>query len=256
MLSEAVKSLLKRLSWLGFGGAGLVCTVGYAAECGKIQFLQDRSRGVEVQFDQCPDAQEVSEGALLNLAPGARLWLKLAAGEAAGREYQMICQSRSESALTLRIESLRPPWVGSRSLKCGPWEVSGFACDSAGGKPNVFVCVAGEFTGPASEPSPRKGASIVLRSLDQAVGGLEDPSRRQAVLEAIAKEGQLCHKLYGAGRKFSVEWTVDVEGKVTEIALDAAIWKASPEFADCLTGVIRSYPYPKSSRTVFLNLAW
>lgn len=255
MMSKTVRFLLKWLVWLGFGEAGLVCTVGYAAECGKIQFLQDRSRGVEVQFDQCPGAQEVAEGAILNLAPGARLWLKLPATEASGQEYQMICQSRSEGALSLLIESLGPPWVGSRSLRCSPWDGSGFACDGADGKPKVFVCVAGELTGPASEPSPRKGASIVLRSLGQAPGGLEEPSRHQAVLEAIEKEGQLCHKLYGVERKFSVEWTVDVEGKVTEIAPEAAIWKANPEFADCLTSMIRSYPYPKSSRTVFLNAA-
>lgn len=253
-MSEIVRSLLRWLVWLGFGGAGLIWMVGYAAECGKIQFLEDRSRGVEVQFDRCPGAQEVSEGAILNLAPGARLWLKLPAAEA-GRGYQMVCQSRSDSALVLLIESLEPPWVGSDSLQCEPWDGSGFACDGADGKPKVLVCVAGELTGSTFEPSPRKGASIVLRSLGQAPGGLEEPSRRQAVLEAIEKEGQLCHKLYGGGRKFNVEWTVDAAGKVTEIAPEAAISKASPGFADCLTGVIRSYPYPKSSRTVFLNAA-
>lgn len=240
--------------WVWALAIGWIWAAANAAECGKIKFLEDRSRGVEVKFASCPGTREIAEGAILNLAPGARLWLKLPAAEGSRQEYQMVCQSRSEVALALLVESLKPPWVGSRSLKCGPWDGTGFACDGLDGKPKVFVCVAGELSGPASEPSPRKGASIVLRSLE-VPGGLEEPSRRFGVLEAIAQEGRLCHRLYGVGRRFSVEWTVDAAGKVTEIAPDAAIWKASPEFADCLISLIRSYPYPKSSRTVFLNAA-
>jgi hypothetical protein len=82
---------------------------------------------------------------------------------------------------------------------------------------------------------------------------MEDPARRQAVLEAVRREVELCHALYGVTRQFEVEWEVDAVGKVIEITPTLPIERIDPEFADCLTSAIRSYPYPKSSRTVFLS---
>ncbi len=245
--------LIRWLIRLGFGGVGLVCTVGYAAQCGLVEFLSDRSRGVEVQLDLCPGKTEVSQGAILTLAPGARLWLKVPQVGEPGREYQMVCQSRSEGMLALLVESQAPPWIGSVSLRCAPWDGSRLACASADGKPNVLFCVAGRFDQPSVETLPEKGASIVLRSAGRDLGGMEDPARRQAVLEAVRSEVELCHALYGVTRQFEVEWEVDAAGKVIEITPTLPIERIDPEFADCLTSAIRSYPYPKSSRTVFLS---
>lgn len=229
---------------------GWVLAVANAAECGKIKFLTERSRGVEAKFTPCPDGREVAEGTILSLVPGARLWLKLPASDA-GQEYQVVCQSRAKSTLVLLIESLNPPWLGSRSLKCGPWDGSGFACDGVDGQPKLLVCAVGEFSLAAVETLPRKGASIVLRS-PEALDGLEEPSRRQQVLEAIEREGQLCHKLYGVGRKLRVEWTVDAQGQVTEVRADE-LEEGDSELAECIVRVVQSYPYPKPSRTMSLQ---
>ncbi|WP_022948880.1 hypothetical protein [Methylohalobius crimeensis] len=253
MISSALKSLAAGLISLILLGTGSVWAAESTDRCGKVRFLKDKSRGVEVRLNACMENDEVAEGAILRLAPEARLWLRVSPAEDTIGESQIICQSRAESPLPIMLESADPPRLKSNLLDCGRWDQKRLSCNGVKGESNIFFCVLARFEKPSAEKRPKKGTSVVLRSFDPGASGLEDRSRQLEELEAIKNEAQLCHELYGVEREFRMEWEVDATGKVIRIAPNESLEKTHPDFAACLLDAIRFHDYPPSARTVFLS---
>lgn len=215
--------------------------------CERIQFLQDRSRGVSILFNTCDSHKAVAPGTLLRLAPGARLWLASTGNEGS----QMVCQSQADVPLTLLVNQSDPPWLSSGGENC---RLRGkrFTCRDGENGATTLLCVVGPLSQAPVAGRPRQGTSLVLRSAF-ADKGLQDPSRRKAVVAELKQTARLCHELYQVDRLHALSWTVDPDGKVVSVNVPAGLTRSHPRLAGCLVDLIRTFPYPPSPRAVTLS---
>ncbi|KXJ40108.1 MAG: hypothetical protein AXA67_13825 [Methylothermaceae bacteria B42] len=225
-----------------------------AGPCSGIRLESGKSQGVVILADLCTEADELSLGAVLQIPPGSRVWLKApASGEEQGY-YQMVCQNRhSTTAIKMRLQYSQLPWIDLKSLGiCRPWDGKRLMCDSRQGEKNAFVCVASLIRIPLWEKTPALGTSLVLRSpLDQSDTS-EEGYPETKVLAALQAEARMCREIYGSSEPAHWQWTVTPEGKAREIS-SASSHSNSSELMACVQDVIQFFPYPKPQQPVFLS---
>ncbi len=228
----------------------------FAGPCSGIRLESDKSQGVVVLADLCTEADELSLGAVLQIPPRSRVWLKAPASGQQGH-YQMVCQNRQTStAVNMRLQSLRLPWVDLPSVGvCRPWDGKRLACDSRRGEKNAFVCVASLIQVPLWEEAPALGTSLVLRSPLEPPGSDGEGYPAKKILSALQTEARMCRELYGPSEPMVWQWTVSPEGRAREITT-ASSHPQSSGLTACIHDVIQSFPYPKPQQPVFLSLAF
>ena len=245
-------------------------------QCGNTKILSNKSHGVEVVFNLCPTNDEISLGTVLNVAPGSRLWLKSFASSENASGYQMICQSRASKSLRIEVSSLSLPWISPDSTHiCSEWDGRKLICDDTNGEKKVFFCASAPNIKPKNVKKPERTASELLQKGPEPTASelvRKKPERTTSVklrripllsldegdfnkievLKNLKTEARLCRELYGESQEIEVEWGVNVEGDVIDIASKKHNDGANPEFAGCILDVVKFHPYPKPSQTMYL----
>ncbi|GEM_PF-5706050 len=229
---------------------------GLAGPCSGIRLESDKSQGVVVLADLCTEADELSLGAVLQVPPGSRVWLKAPDSGQQGY-YQMVCQNRQTSTvIKMRLQSPRLPWIDLQSVGiCRPWNGKRLMCDSRQGEKNAFVCVASLIEVPLWEEAPALGTSLVLRSPLEQSGAGEEGYPEKKIFSALQTEARMCRELYGPSEPMVWQWTVSPEGRAREIAT-ASSHPQSSGLTACVHDVIQSFRYPKPQQPVFLSLTF
>jgi hypothetical protein len=267
-MSLKLKYLLLINTFLFLGYANIL----YADECGVLRYLANRSNGVAIKGNKCKANNDIAMGSEFNLMPGARLWFKSMDAEA---KTQGICQNRSAKPIRINVDSNKLPWIKPSGLAdCSSWVDNKMDCQDNPGGSNALSCVI-TTSSPLSEPSghssirissggsqPSKGleeshASVTMRSIPTIDDDNNEASQQGAETEktqiilAMQPDISLCKAINHPNDAIKLTWLVEANSKVSTIIPDAA--GANKPYIDCLTAVIKDFPYPPSSQAIWLT---
>lgn len=228
-------------------------TVLQADECGTLRYLPNKSNGVAISGNACNSVDGIAVGSEFNLSPGARLWFR--ATDAGAKNTQGICQNRSPQPIRIRVESDTRPWIKPTDVAdCSAWAANKMNC---GGALNCVLATAGSAP---SAPEERT-TSVRMRTIPlfgdtdktEAPQNREDDPK-QSILSAMQPDVSLCRALNPANPPVNLTWQVDAGRRVNKIS--SAVegrYTADKAFIDCLTAVIKDFPYPPLSQAIWLS---
>lgn len=219
-----------------------------ATECGVMQFKADKSRGVQVLKNNCQNNRGVSLGTDFKLLPGARLWLKSGANTDAGRHFEVICQNRSQTPVSINVSTMFIPWIDPTGLNnCSGWIDNKLICDDLQGNHQRFYCVIAAIAEPdySTTRTIERTTSVKLRKINP---GSQQPVTMQVVAPALTPEIELCRDLYEMTLPVTVKWFFDTSGHVLEADVDFENFDKQPLFADCVQTVVKTFAYPLISQ--------
>lgn len=229
-----------------------------ADECGVVHYLENKSNGVDVVSNNCKASDSVAVGSKFNLMPGARLWIKSPQNAGSEKQYQAICQNRSQVSVSISLDNAASPWLSPKGLKnCSGWTDNKLSCDGASGEKNGLYCVIAEI-----EPNVQLAVNTIERTTSVRIRDLKlikPSSDASEFITAMQPEAELCRTVYQPNARVKVDWIVDDQGQVInvvphpegDVTEDEAA--ADKGFVDCIVDVVKYYPYPKSSKFVFLS---
>lgn len=224
-------------------------TNAYAAECGIMVFLKNKSRGVNVSENSCISADEIALGTVFELTSGGRLWLKSQSAADTDSDFQVICQSRSMSPIQVSVSNIFLPWINPKGLKnCTSWVNHHMSCDDVSGNKNSFFCAIALIQRPDfnSPKEIERTTSIKLRKLGKNV-------TIDQLTKAMDQEAGLCRSLYQSGQQVEIGWTIDMSGSAKNIQLKSFKNPADKQFVDCVMDVVKDFPYPAYSTEVSVS---
>jgi len=231
-----------------------------AAECGVFRYVPNKSIGVTIKGNSC-DRDDVALGSEFDLIPGARLWFKShTSGDS--KKIQGICQSRSSENLHITVANDKQPWIKpTGTISCDTWVNNKINCTGSKGEQNALSCYItvseGDLT-PASTQAKvmdDRTTSVRMRSLKPLAAQIDKEAEKQQVVNAMQTEFGLCQSLKSGNAQIKITWLVEANGKVETIipAANSDNVPADRDFIECLTVVIKDYPYPASDEPFWLS---
>lgn len=250
--------LINTLFFLGY-------TTGlYADECGVLRYMANKSNGVTVKSNTCKMPDDIALGSEFNLMPGARLWFK--SQEAVdSKKMQGICQNRLPKSIRISVDNNKLPWITPNDLaNCSPWTNNKINCDDSTGGQKALTCVLAAMSSePHSTEPEERTTSVRMRSLptiddadntESAQSGAETEQER--IISAMQADANLCKAIERVNTPIKMTWLVDVNGQVNSVipVADASGPRnADKPYVDCLTAVIKDFPYPQLSQSIRLT---
>jgi hypothetical protein len=243
-----------------------------AADCGVVHYVENKSNGVDVTSNKCGADNNVAVGSTFNLMPGARLWIKSPLNPEIEKHYHAICQNRSPASIAIGVDEAALPWISPKGLKnCSGWIDNKLHCDGENGEQNALYCVIAEIA-PSfylASNAVERTTSVTMRSLkptkphEQAKAAQSPAGFDQAqIVAAMRPETELCRTVYQPGGRVKIEWVVDTNGQAANLSpqMEPAnadnAGGADKGFIDCVTDVVKSFPYPKPAKHSFLSASF
>lgn len=236
-----------------------------AGECGVLRYLANKSNGVAVTGNKCKMTDDIALGSEFNLMPGARLWFK-SQTSADVKKAQGICQNRSAKSIHISVNSDKLPWIKPSGLAhCSSWTDNKINCEDSVGGQNALSCV---IAAADAESRPKgleeRTTSVRMRSLPTLDSpDKTDPSQNDAgsekerIISAMQSDVELCRVINNTDARIKISWLVETNSRVNTVIPEAD--KAGSQndddkrFIDCLTAVIKDFPYPQSSQAIWLS---
>lgn len=231
-----------------------------AAECGVFRYVPNKSIGVTIKGNSC-DRDDIALGSEFDLIPGARLWFKShTSGDS--KKIQGICQSRSSENLHIAVANDKQPWIKpTGTISCDSWVNNKINCSGSKGEPNALSCyitVSQDELAPSSTQAKvmdDRTTSVRMRSLKPLASQLDKDAEKQRIIVAMQTEFGLCQSLKTSDSQIKISWLVESNSTV-ETVIPAANSDNTPtdkNFIECLTAVIKDYPYPQSDEPFWLS---
>ena len=218
------------------------------AECRELYLQDSKSSGAVVKGNNCLESPHLSVGTVVELAAKGRLWLKSVPSDYVKSRFQLICQNRSESYLSLELSDMLSPWLSLSKLKgCDSWVDNKLNCNDADGKPKGLYCVLSPLKeNTVSQSSvPERTTSIKMRELGTLIDSSGDAINfDEQQLEVLKSELQLCNTLNQVAGRISIQWAVDTDGTVNMV--DGTIAKST--VLNCYKAVVGTFPYPSFNK--------
>ncbi len=225
-----------------------------ASECGVLKLQSNRSSGISVKSNKCSELPYVSMGAVFEMAPRGRLWLKSNATVHDNQGFQMICQNRTEQAIQLEFSGPLSPWLSLARLKnCSGWVNNKLSCDGNNGESQGVYCVSAELN-PVSRNSTeqvQRSSSVKMRDKNQ-LANTNTRLNKQQLLESLKPEFKLCKQLNEVSQDIQVNWVVQMtKVKMFEVILPKLL--NNNGLSECMKAVVTAISYPMFSRTENFN---
>lgn len=220
-----------------------------AAECTVLQYLQNKSQGVEIGNNTCTEANQLAIGTQFSLLPGARLWLRSNLQTETQRQAQIICQNQANHNVSIEVSSLFLPWIKAQSLEqCSSWSHNKLTCEDNNGNKNAFFCMAASIKRPnfRQAQKPERSTSVVMRKIYVAETGY---AYFKEVIDFITPEVDLCKQLYTGKGQFKVQWDVNAYGRVEQISVNYKQQTNNPRLYECVKTVVEQFEYPLMSKS-------
>lgn len=230
----------------------------HASECEVMQFLKDKSQAIQIQKNSCINDDKVSLGADFIVAPGGRLWLKVDATE--NTDFQLICQNRGATTVTVKYFSPFLPWVKPESVgHCGAWVDNKLSCSDKNGAKNSFVCAIAVIKRPEylQLTTLERTTSVKMRNMGQepyVENGLSvaKPETIKSITAVIRSEIKLCRNLFQVPKIINASWILDVSGQVEKLSFSNAD-AMGKSFMSCIETVVNSFDYPRFDEKVIFS---
>ncbi len=245
--------LLNTLFLLGYAN-----TV-HADECGVLRYVANKSNGVTVNSNTCKMIDDIALGSEFNLMPGARLWFK-SQEVINAKKIQGICQNRSSKPIRISVDHNKLPWITPNGLSnCSPWTNNKINCDDTMSGQKALTCVLAAI---GSEPRPteleERTTSVRMRSLPaiDAADDEEEETEQEQIISAMQADVSLCKAISHFNSPIKMTWLVEANGQVNTVNPIADASGPHPTdkpYIDCLTAVIKDFPYPQLSQAIRLT---
>ncbi|BCG64783.1 MAG: hypothetical protein methR_P2575 [Methyloprofundus sp.] len=228
-------------------GLLLNCTAAVAIDCSTVQYLKNKSPGTQILSNGCIGMQTLSVGSELELAAGARLWLKSVYN--ATTNQQLICQNRSSIPVRINIENLANPWIKVANIEnCQQWVNNRLNCSIADGQ--KFFCVSSIIKRPTySSSKPERTTSVQMRAI--AIGKPENIAKAETYIDIavlnMQPEINLCRNLLNSQAPVELIWNVKLTGEVDDVSI---LSEGNYELSSCIRDIVMSYKYPKPKETL------
>jgi hypothetical protein len=229
----------------------------YADECGVLRYLSNKSNGVTVTGNTCKMTDDISLGSEFNLSPGARLWFKSQLNAEASKT-QGICQNRSSKSIQVRVDNGKQPWIKIKGLsQCGSWMDNKMNCGDDGDQKALSCVIATSSLAPHAKGLDERTTSVRMRSIPLIGGSESSPngaeSEKGQIISAMQPDISLCRAISFTDNTVNISWLVEANSKVASVILPAQPNDADKPFIDCLTAVIKDFPYPKLTQATWLS---
>ena len=215
-----------------------------AAGCIMMQYLDNKSQGVELFKNSCQQNAQVAIGARFELTPGARLWLKSSLQSESKKYFQMICQNQANHPVTLKVSSMFLPWITADNLKnCGPWNNTKLSCADNNGNKHGFVCVTAPIKNPdfSKFKQPERTTSVNMRNVYIDKTGY---AYFKDVIDFLKPEIKLCQQLHPSDFQIEVQWNVNGYGAMANIYVIPTGAKLKLQLSECVQAVVDQFDYP------------
>lgn len=227
-----------------------------AKGCSVLEFLGEKSVATTVLVNPCLSKRKMGVGAMFDLSPRGRLWLKSDQSEPVPSHYQLICRNRSEKRSSVRITRSKFPWIeAGGGAKCGDWVDNRIECrDSVNGSEVLFCAIASITKAPKNHTIQLK-TSLILRSSSltadsspSAPSAVQRNKKLEKLIGKINQEIGLCRTVYRNEHPFKAEWVIKSTGEITHpSSKKSAVDQA---FASCVYDVVKSFKYPAFSEDI------
>lgn len=214
---------------MGLVLSSLVAADVMAAGC-QAKLVEAGSTGVSVSKNTCQEQSKITLGSVLELSPGSRMWLKFDPNPT-GESFQLICQNRSASAITVSVAGTAAPWIKPQGVKnCEQWKNSKLLCDSSSGEKSSFFCAIASAKPEKAKNPMEVTTSVKMRGLFPLPTVTVDE-----VIKNIQPDIELCKNLYNVSEKTEMSWTVVSLG----IIKDLKVSSDNQDFIACVEGVVK-----------------
>lgn len=225
--------------------AVLSYTVVYASECGVMLLQDNRSNGVSISENKCPQSSYIAIGAKIDLSSNGRLWLKSSQDPVIGKHFQLICQNQTDRSLQLDFSGFLTPWLNLSALnECSGWINNQLRCEGKSGQRDGFFCVlAFEKAGSALADS-----SNIERSTSVKVRGFGDnpaePFDKSQLLAEIGNDLALCQQLNQHDTGLNIRWSVNANKSVSNFNISPETQSTGNTLSECIQTVVSTFNYP------------
>ncbi len=261
MLFKSKKNLLL----VGAISILLYANILHAEDCGVLRYLANKSNGVVITDNTCKMIDDIALGSKFNLMPGARLWFKSQI-DVDAKATQGICQNRSSMPVSISVGSDKLPWIKPSGLaNCGSWVDNKMNCDDSNGGQSALSCVIATINSDARPKGfEERTTSVRMRSLPAIDGpdkikSLQSSAEIQKaqIISAMQADVGLCKAVDHTDAPIKITWLVEANGQVNKI-IPIADGSGVQDYADkslidCLSAVIKVFPYVQSSQAVWLS---
>jgi hypothetical protein len=227
---------------------GLIPFAAQGGECSVLEFLREKSQMADMLVNPCLSEQSAGIGAIFQLHPGGRLWLKTQTVADASSHYQLICRNKSAKALKVSVTGFALPWIQASGLaSCNRWVGNKMECKNADNSQDVMYCAIAATTRPEKFQGIQRNTSLTMRSVgpddvkpQEAAQTVSNAVERLAAL--IKPEIDLCRHAYQNRESLNIQWVIKAAGGVTQPSLKEPV--ADHEFAACVFDVVKNFQFP------------
>jgi len=263
-LSRGIKKIVFLIYLVMFGIAP-----AHAANC-VIDQLPNKSQGITVKQNDC-ELPALGVGALLEIKPSGRLWVRAASRGQEENSFEVICQNRHSQAVQMSVASMISPWLAAVEMSaCNNWAGGRLVCDQ-GGQKGALVCAIAAISRTVATPSDEMGerttsaadagmmestTSVKMRSVGLlGRAGKQTPTEQElvALLQPLQQQAGLCRQLFQAQQPLNVEWIIDIDGSAQDIVLQNTLTAKDRDFAECVISAIKDFTYPVLPRPTTLT---
>ncbi|TAN70810.1 MAG: hypothetical protein EPN17_04015 [Methylobacter sp.] len=222
--------------------------------------MASKSNGVTITGNTCKTVDDIALGSEFKLMPGARLWFK-SQQDTDTLKTQGICQSRSALPISISVNNSKLPWIKANDLSnCSSWIDNKMSCDDSAGAAKALTCVIATIDSESHPKGPeQRTTSVRMRTLsttddldktESAQDGME--LDQEQIVSAMQPDINLCKSINHTAAPIKITWLVETNSRVNTVNSTPSNHTDQP-FIDCITVVIKDFPYPQPSQAIWLS---
>lgn len=218
-----------------------------AADCSVVEYLREKSSMSEMLVNPCLNDNTAGVGAVFQLHPGGRLWLKTISSAKDSSHYQLICRNKSEKASKISVTGRGLPWIQAGGyVNCNNWVENKMVCKNSNGEADKLFCAIALMQMPETNQTMQRKTSVTMRGPKD-----DEKSNTPKITEAVQVEQlaewmkpeiNLCRIVYRNQQSLSVEWVIKASGRISRPKIYDAT--ADADFTGCVLDVVKSFNYP------------
>jgi hypothetical protein len=228
-------------------GCGLIPLAAKGGECSVLEFLPEKSQMSDMLVNPCLSEHSAGVGAIFQLHPGGRLWLKTQADSESSALYQLICRNKSNKASKVSVTGFALPWIQAAGFAtCNQWIENKMECKNPDNSQDILYCAIAATTKPEKIQGIQRNTSLTMRSVMSDVKSQEASqpvSNAVGQLAALIKpEIDLCRHAYQNRESLNVQWVIKATGGISQPIIKDQV--VDSEFAACALDVINHFHFP------------
>ncbi|MGJ0514412.1 MAG: hypothetical protein ACR65O_01530 [Methylomicrobium sp.] len=201
----------------------------------------------DMLVNPCLSEHSAGVGAIFQLHPGGRLWLKTQKDSDSSTLYQLICRNKSAKVSKVSVTGFALPWIQAGGFSaCNRWIENKMECKNADNSQDVLYCAIAATTPPEKLQGIQRNTSLTMRSVgldaDSQGAPLPVSNTAEQLAASIKPEIDLCRHAYQNRESLHIEWVIKATGGVSQPILREPV--VDNEFVACVFDAVKNFQYP------------